>query len=51
MQQGMSLDNLPRMVQSYNDNLAYLNSIKLNGGSSYNIYIELGNANVTFESN
>ena len=51
MQNGMSLDSLPRLVQSYNDNLAYLNSIKFNGGTSFNINIELGNGNVTFESN
>ena len=51
MQNGMSLDSLPRLVQSYNDNLAYLNSIKFNGGTSFNINIELGNGNVNFESN
>lgn len=51
MQNGISLDNVPRLVQSYNDNMAYLNSIKFNGGTSYDINIELGNSNVTFESN
>lgn len=32
MQKGASLDNVGRLIQTYNDNLAYLNSIKFNGG-------------------
>jgi len=51
MLKGQSVDNVPRLIQSYNDNLAYLNSIKFYGGDAYNIFIELGNGNVTFESN
>jgi hypothetical protein len=51
MQKGQSADDVSRLIQSYNDNLAFLSSIKFNGGDPYNIFIELGNGNVTFESN